>query len=382
MGYLLLALDYPPAVGGIQRYCHELAAALVRRGEKLVVIASDQSGAAEFDAAQPFPTVRVLAESKTGAATALVSAAEKAIEQDLLGEPVQAVLCGKWFPEGVACLLLKRRRGIPFVLMAYGREITLTGGNLMKWLMQRQVVRGASGAWVISEYTGNQVAQRGGARERIANILAAVNPDEFAVDPEKVAELREKLGLTEGEKVLLTVGRLVWRKGHAQVMKALPEIIQQVGPVRYLIAGSGPEEQTLRKLPHGHEVEFLPGVPDEYLPALYALAEVFVMPSRNLPGEPIEGFGLVYLEANLCGTPAVGGKTGGTADAIIDGVTGLLVDPEKPEEIAEALVKLLSEPELARGMAEAGRERIERELTWDHVAERAVRALGDWGLGG
>lgn len=384
MGYLLLGLDYPPAVGGIQRYCHGLATALVRSGVKIAVLASQQPGAEDFDAAQPYPTLRVPAESKTGAVTALVAAAERAVRENLLGEPVRAVLCGKWFPEGAACLLLKRKWGLPYVLLAYGREITLTGGNLMKWLMQRQVARGAAGALVISDYTGEQVIQRGVRATRVAKILAGVNPEEFVVLPEQIATWRERLGLAEGEKVLLTVGRLVSRKGHVQVLRALSEVTARVGPVRYLIVGSGPEEQALRKQAAAWEgqVIFLPDTPDAELPALYALADVFVMPSRDLPGEPIEGFGLVYLEANLCGTPVVGGSTGGTADAILDGETGLLVDPEKPEDIANALVKLLRDPDLAERLARAGRDRVLRDLTWDQVADRTCRALQGWGLGG
>ncbi len=384
MGYLLLALDYPPAVGGIQRYCHELAAALVRRGVKVAVLASQQPGAEAFDAAQPYPTMRVPAESKTGAATALVAAAERAVQENLLGEPVQAVLCGKWFPEGVACLLLKRKWRLPYVLLAYGREITLTGGNLLKWLMQRQVARGAAGALVISDYTREQVIRRGVPGTRVAKILAGVNPEQFAVLPEQVAMWRERLGLAEGEKVLLTVGRLIPRKGHAQVLKALPTVTARVGPVRYLIVGTGPEEQALRKQAAtlGQQVVFLGDIPNGDLPVLYGLADVFVMPSRELPGVPIEGFGLVYLEANLCGTPAVGGKTGGTADAILDGETGLLVDPERPEEIANALVKLIHDPHLAARLAQAGCDRVLRELTWDQVADRTCRALQEWGLRG
>lgn len=384
MGYLLLALDYPPAVGGIQRYCHELAGALVRRGIKVAVLASQQAGAEDFDVAQPYPAIRVPAASKTGSATALVAAAERAIQENLLGEPVRAVLCGKWFPEGAACLLLKRKWGLPYVLLAYGREITLTGGNLMKWLMQGQVARGAAGALVISDYTGEQVIRRGVPATRVAKVLAGVNPQEFTVLPEQVAAWRKRLGLAEAEKTLLTVGRLVLRKGHAQVLRALPRVAASVGPVRYLIVGSGPEEQALRKQAAalGEQVIFLGDVPDGDLPALYALADVFVMPSRDLPGEPIEGFGLVYLEANLCGTPAVGGHTGGTGDAILDGETGLLVDPEKPEEIANALVKLLRDPVLAERLAQAGRDRVLRELTWDQVADRTCRALQAWGLAG
>lgn len=383
MAYVLLALDYPPQVGGIQRYCAELAAALHRRGERVLVIASAQPGDAEFDAGQPFPTRRVPVAGKAQAARALAAAVEQTVRDNVLGEPAAAVLCGKWFPEGAACLLLRRRLRLPYVLLAHGREITLTGGNLMKWAMQRMVARHAAGALVVSRYAGEQVARRGVPRERIANILAGVNPQEFAVAPEQAAALRERLGLAE-EKVLLTVSRLVARKGHEKVLRALPRVQEQVGPVRYLIAGTGPEERRLRELTEQlgltPAVCFLGEVPDADLPALYALADVLIMPSRDLPGEPIEGFGLVYLEANLCGTPAIGGRTGGTADAILDGETGLLVDPERPEEIAEAAVRLLSDRALARRLAVAGRERILRELTWEHVAERAVGALKAWGL--
>ncbi len=383
MAYVLLALDYPPQVGGIQRYCAELAAALHRRGERVLVVASAQPGDAQFDARQPFPTRRVRAAGKAQAARALAAAVEQAVADNMLGEPVAAVLSGKWFPEGAACLLLRRRLGLPYVLLAHGREITLTGGNLMKWAMQRMVARHAAGALVVSRYAGEQVARRGVRRDRIATILAAVNPEEFVVVPEQATALRERLGLAE-EKVLLTVSRLVARKGHEKVLRALPRIQERVGPVRYLIAGTGPEEQRLRDLAQqlglAGVVRFLGEVPEAELPALYALADALVMPSRDLPGEPIEGFGLVYLEANLCGTPAIGGRTGGTADAVVDGETGLLVHPESPEEIAEAAVRLLSDPALARRLAEAGRERILRELTWEHVAERAVGALKAWGL--
>jgi phosphatidylinositol alpha-1,6-mannosyltransferase len=378
----MLALDYPPETGGIQRYCYELAAALHRRGETIMVLASAQPGGEEWDARQDFPCRRVTVTSRTQAATALVSAVEQVLAEDALGEPVEAILCGKWFPEGAASLLLKRRRGLPYAVIGHGRETTLTGGNLMKWMMQRSVLRGAAGGLANSHYTAGQLARRGVPRERLALILAAVAPEEFRPDPAAVVALRERLGLGE-EQVLLTVSRLVSRKGQAQVLQALPRIREQVGPVRYLIVGEGPEAEPLQRLTAQlgleDEVRFLTGVPDGDLPALYALADVFVMPSRDLPGEPIEGFGLVYLEAALCGTPSIGGTTGGTADAILDGETGLLVDPEKPEEIAAACVRLLQDPALAARMAAAGRERILRELTWDHVAQRTIRALADWG---
>ena len=383
MALILLALDYPPARGGIQRYCLELARVLRRQGEQVLVIASAQPQAAALDAAQDFPTLRVSADSRTSAALALVQAAEQAIADDLLGEPVSAVLCGKWFPEGAAALLLRRRLGLPYVVLAYGREVTLTGLNVMKWLMQRTVVRGATGALAISHYTLGQVRRRGLAEGRGAVIYAGVEPAEFQPDPGAVAAWRQRLGLGE-EKTLLTVSRLVSRKGQDQVLRALPQVREAVGPVRYLVAGEGPAAGRLRELAArlglAEAVSFLGEVPDADLPALYALADVFVMPSRDLPGQPIEGFGLVYLEATLCGTPCVGGCTGGTPEALLDGETGLLVDPERPAEIAAALERLLTEPGLGERLVAAGQERLRAQFTWDHVAAGARQALAGWGL--
>ena len=127
-------------------------------------------------------------------------------------------------------------------------------------------------------------------------------------------------------------------------------------------------------------MEFLGEVDDRELPALYQTADVFVMPSRDLYGQPIEGLGLVYLEANLCGLPVIAGDTGGVSDAVVDGETGLLVNPEDPAAIASAIVRLLSDSDLAAQLAAAGRARVLEEFTWERVAERCHRALTDWGL--
>ena len=383
MALILLALDYPPQLGGIQRYCFELARALHDRGVKLLVVASRQEGAEALDAAQPFPTVRIPSVSKTADAMSLVSAVEQVLAEDRLGEPVEAILCGKWSPEGIGALLLKRRTGLPYVLIGHGRETTLTGGNLMKWILQRSVVRGAAGGATNSHYTSGQFARRGLPDERRRVIYAGVQPEDFVPRPEQVEALRARLGLG-AEKIVLTVSRLVSRKGQDQVLRALPAVKAEIGAVRYLIAGSGPEEERLRQLTQELKLEpevlFLPEVSHEELPALYALADVFLMPSRDLPGEPIEGFGLVYLGAQLCGTPVIGGRTGGTSDAIVDGETGLLVNPEQPAEIASALVRLLQDPELGQRLAAAGAERSRQDFTWDRVAERLLAALADWGL--
>jgi len=268
-------------------------------------------------------------------------------------------------------------------VMGYGREMIQTGLNLVKLLMQHLIIRSASGGLAISRYTAHRLRQRGLAAERIAVIYGGVDPEQFVVAQEQAAQLRRQLA-PDDEPVILTVGRLVRRKGHSQVLTALPEIASAVGPVEYVVVGTGPEQQRLQQLAQQHSVseyvQFIGHVDDTQLGALYQAADVFVMPSRDLYGRPIEGLGLVYLEANLCGLPVVAGASGGAADAVLDGKTGLLVNPEKPSEIASAIIRLLSNPQLAAGMGAAGRQRVLNEFTWDEVARRLRAALADWGL--
>jgi phosphatidylinositol alpha-1,6-mannosyltransferase len=188
--------------------------------------------------------------------------------------------------------------------------------------------------------------------------------------------IRDRYGL-DGARVLLTVGRLVERKGHDVVIRALRRVSEAIGPVRYLIAGSGSEERRLRALAAdlgcADEVIFIGHVSDEDLPPLYAACDVFVMPSRALQErDGIEGFGIVFLEAGASGKPVIGGRSGGITDAVLDGTTGVLVNPQDVEEIAEALIRLLRDREDAARMGEEGRRRAEAlRLAWGTEVVRA-----------
>ena len=383
MSIVMLAGDFPPQVGGIQRYCYQLAAALTRAGEQVVVIATDHRQAAEFDASSEVPVVRVAAGSKAQVAMAIATKGVQLIREALLGSEVEVVVAGKWSPEGPAAKLIQWRTGVPYVVIGYGREMTQTGANLLKWVVQSLVIRGAAGGLAISHYTARQLQRRGLKPERIHVIYGGVRVQDFKVGDEETERLRGQLEIGD-HKVLLTVSRLVQRKGHGNVIRALPLIANAVGPVRYLIAGTGPEEKNLRRLADecgvGELIQWLGHVPEEQLPALYHLSDIFIMPSRDLAGQPIEGLGLVYLEANLAQTPVIGGRTGGTGDAIEEGVSGLLVDPESGDEIAAAATRLLSDTRLAARLGMEGRQRVLEKFTWDHVAQRFQLALRDLNL--
>ncbi len=383
MSLIILANDFPPSTGGIQRYLCELAGALHRRGAEVLVVAPDYPGAQAFDAASTVPTMRVAARGRLRTARALAEAAIERIRAAGPAAPVSTIIAGNWWPDGYAAWLVRRRVGVPYVVMGYGREMVQTGANLGKWLMQNLIIRGAAGGLAISHYAASQLSRRGLPTSRVEVIYGGVDPRLFAADDNEVAQLQAQLN-PEGRPLLLTVGRLVQRKGHSQVIAALPQVIEQIGPVRYLIVGTGPEAQSLRKLADGcgvaELVEFLGQVDDQELAALYRAGDLFIMPSRDLYGQPIEGLGLVYLEANLCGLPVIASNTGGIPDAVVHGETGLLVNPEDPGDIAAAIVRLLSDKDLAARLGAAGHARVLREFTWEHVAERCWAALAKWDL--
>jgi len=383
MSLLILANDFPPSIGGIQRYLYELAVALHHRGEEVVVIATEQPQAAEFDATSPVLTLRVPAARRFQAARNLADGATSYIHKGPYEEKVKAIIAANWWPDGYGAWLVRRRTGVPYVVIGHGREMVQTGVNLIKWLMQQLVIRGAAGGLANSHYSAQQLSRRGLPQKRIQVIYGGVDPTQFAAPTTPDELVRRKLA-PNNQPILLTVGRLVKRKGHSQVMAALPQIVREIGPVKYLIVGSGPEEQNLRRLTREYGIEdyvrFLGEVDDRKLSALYRDADVFAMPSRDIHGQPIEGFGLVYLEANLCGLPVVAGDTGGVSDAVVDGETGLLVNPEDPAAIASAIIRLLRDPDLAAQLAAAGQARVLQEFTWEQVAMRCQRALADWGL--
>jgi phosphatidylinositol alpha-1,6-mannosyltransferase len=194
-------------------------------------------------------------------------------------------------------------------------------------------------------------------------------------------QLRRKvLGDRARGQVILTVGNLVERKGHDMVIRSLPAVCQRVPEATYLIVGTGPFKERLDELAAElgvrDRVIFAGRVPDDELPDLYAMCDVFAMPSRTLlASHDVEGFGLVYLEAGACAKPVVAGRSGGIEDAVVDGFTGLVVDPSDVRDIGQALIRLLTDSELRGRLGQQGRDRVEKERTWSILGARVQNIL-------
>jgi phosphatidylinositol alpha-1,6-mannosyltransferase len=189
------------------------------------------------------------------------------------------------------------------------------------------------------------------------------------------------LGGRATDRVILSVGGLVPRKGHDMVIRALPEILRRCPDTTYLIVTSdrrsyGDLDKLARSVGVRERVVVAYDLPTRDLPRIYALCDVFAMPSRDrLELCDVEGFGIVFLEANACGKPVVGGRSGGIADAIVDDVTGLLVDPQDPADTARAIIRLLQDADMACRMGSRGRARVVNQFTWGLVAQRVQEVL-------
>jgi phosphatidylinositol alpha-1,6-mannosyltransferase len=208
------------------------------------------------------------------------------------------------------------------------------------------------------------------------------------VDPERFrplsaaarSEARVRFGLADDVPVVLGLSRLVPRKGFDVLIDAVAGL---TGPVQLVIAGRGRDRTRLEtraaRAGLGDRVRFLGAVTEEELPLLYGCADVFAMLCRDRwGGLEAEGFGVVFLEAAACGVPAVAGRSGGSHDAVVDGVTGLVVESQNIYQVCSAIQRLLDDEGLRRDLGAAARRRAERELHYDHLASRLLPlARGD-----
>jgi phosphatidylinositol alpha-1,6-mannosyltransferase len=193
-------------------------------------------------------------------------------------------------------------------------------------------------------------------------------------------DLRNRLGLSAHQRLILSVGRLNRRKGFDSVIRALPLLNQNGVDAHYVVIGIGEDAAHLRNLVDeqsvAHRVHLLGHVSYEDLPRWYAACDVFAMPNRDIGGDT-EGFGLVFLEAAAAGKPAIAGRAGGTGSAVLDGVTGLRVDGEQVGEVTRALIRLLSSADEAAEMGRNGRQRILEYFTHERRVEQIRRLIAE-----
>ncbi|PSQ60749.1 MAG: glycosyltransferase family 1 protein [Bacteroidetes bacterium QH_10_64_19] len=377
MRLLFVTQDFPPDVGGIQTYSWEVAHRLADRVEHLAVMAPEQPNAAPVDRTVPFSIHRL-----PGRSDLLLLSLLPALPACVWRFRPHVVFHAQWQTVG-ASILARSLFGWPrrIVCAAHGRELLFNPATRYPGLgaaydrLRQTLLHQVDAFLPVSHYTAGLLHERGVPPSRTHVVPNGTDPTRFR--PHDGTQLRQHLDLT-AQPLLLTVGRLVRRKGIDTVLRALPTIIQTCPDVAYVIAGTGPDRPRLERLAACLGVRdrlcFVGDIGHDRLPLYYSAADLFVMPARQDPPD-VEGFGLVFLEANACGTPVVGAATGGIPEAIRDGETGLLVPPDAPGVLADAARRLLANPGLANTLGQQGRERVLNDANWDHVADRLFETL-------
>lgn len=377
MRILLVTPEFPPEPGGIGTHCFEMAKHWSLQVE--VTVVAPRGPAPRSGAGFSFALTEV---QRSGNAFIRLWRVARAVRRILHESPADLIYCGHWRASGIAARLATTglSRKPVYIQAIHGSEVLylLRPGfrntvhkKIFEWVTSTATCMVALGSYQA------QILQRLGVdRERVFTSPEGVDLSLFDdVDRTVVDSLRARLAL-KGKRVILTVGRLVERKGHDVVIRALPAIVEQVPTATYLIVGSGPNEIALRRLVRdvgvgSDRIRFCGRVPAEQLTAYYSLCDVFVMPNREV-GSDTEGFGIVFIEAGACRKPCIGGRSGGSRDAIVDGETGILVDPSSHSEVAKATVTLLNDDGLSSRLGAAARQRIEKELQYVQVANKIL----------
>lgn len=378
---LIVVTHYCPLVGGGQSVYDAYAR---QRPDLFQVLTSSRDyttgkevpGFQEFDRRAPYKITRIaktrpdIGHGKTGLLQRTTGVLEsRRIEQQLVrkiseicaAEDIDIVCVGaaeafSWLP-----VALKENIKKPVIYYAHGEEFSQKAHSDKADRQRRAAIRASNGVVAVSSFTRDLLIKRYGSSPEATKLIN--NGVDFATFATPVPKT---LGIERADTASLTVvatGRMVARKGFDMLVEAWPLILEQVENAKLMLAGKGPMFEPLRErieeLGLGETVHQMGYVSDDVLIELYQSADLFVMPNRTMEDGDTEGFGLVFLEAAAAGATSVGGRAGGATDAILDGKTGLLVDGRDREDIARAVVSLLSDEGKRGEMAAAANKNAE-----------------------
>ena len=361
---LLVTIDFPPTVGGIQSYLRDFVDTL--DPADIVVFAStqDAEAAAAYDAALPYRVIRwprhIMLPTPTTA---------EAMSQIIRELDIDTVWFGAAAPLALMGPAARRAGATRIVASTHGHEV---GWSMLPGARKvlRRIGDSADIVTYISDYTLRRFRRAFGPHPQFRRLPSGVDVDTFRpATPEQRAAVRARYG--EGPLVVC-VSRLVPRKGQDQLIRVWPQVRARRPQARLIIVGSGPHGQTLRRLaaPLADAVVFTGPLPAPELRALLAAADVFAMPARTRGGGlDVEGLGIVYLEAQASGVPVIAGDSGGAPETVTP-ETGLIVDGRSRAELTAALLQLLDDPEQAAAMGRAGRRHAATRWTWDLMGAR------------
>ena len=371
---LLVTNDLGPRAGGIETFVLGLIEGLPK--DSLIIYTSSQKGDKAFDAQllEKFGAVVIRDRAKMLLPTPRIT--RKAVKI-LKQQQIKNVWFGAAAPLALMAGKLRSAGASNIVALTHGHEVWWAKIPILKSLLKK-IIKDVDHLGYLGDFTKGEIAKISNQPQKFLQIAPGIDTEHFAPKSAR-GDLIEKYRL-DGRRVIVSVGRLVHRKGQDELVKAMPKILEQFPDAILLFVGEGPIKQMLfnsaKQLGVLPKVVFAGRVSHHDLPDYICLGEIFAMPVRSrFSGLEVEGLGIVYLEASACGLPVIVGNSGGAVDAVLDKKTGLLVDGTKSDQIADAICELLANPERAKQMGAAGRDWVINNWQLSRWSEKFNKVL-------
>lgn len=371
MKLLLISVDFVPHSDGVSTLSYHYARRLAEKGHNVSVVAPSSKGDQETDCGELFSVCRFPGYS-LGPLRIVPFACFSMLR--ILRQKPDLIMAMNIGYGGLVCLMLKRFIRFRYITFAYAYEFLKSNRCTVWKALYRRIYSKSQLCIAISSYTRDKLISFGVSGHHILTIKPGVKQPLKSVST-------SMHGFTGRYPVLGTCGRLIYRKGHDLVIRALPYLVKQQPDLLYLICGEGKRRANLVRLAYDLGVEdhvrFLGRLSEHELPGFYNMLDLFVLCGReNLSSGHVEGFGIVYLEAAAYGVPSIGTNRGGVPEAIVDGETGVLVEPDSSDALYKAMARLISDPERLRSMGRRARERALSRFSWDRQVDEFEKLLG------
>jgi len=364
MKTLIVTLEYPPAVGGIATYTFNVASNLA--ASDVVVYAPEQKNGEVFDADHPWKTYR---HKPYWLLWPRWIRLYMQLRKIVKAEQITQLHVHHALPVGYAALLIKKFLNISYTVFLHGSDWQLAAQHRLKLKKLAWVLRGARRVVVNSEFSKSSLAARIPYLPEVVVVYPCPHDSFFTPNytKEDVEQLRRQLALG-GKKVLLTVSRMVDRKGHVRMAEAMVEIARREPHAVWLVVGDGPQMPAVVEIIQKNNlqgmVRLIPSQSPEALAKYYQLADVFVLLTHKDTDGVEEAWGTIFVEAAAAGLPVVAGDSGGASEAVQHLETGLVVDALNTQNVVNSIVSLLENPAYAKEMGVRGQKRARQYFQW------------------
>jgi len=366
---LFVTVDYPPLIGGMSEHAYGIVKGLRDQGEEVFVLAPRPDGALRGDSIRS--EERIYRYPLLNSPILRILVLSYFILMLLLRHRIRVVLNNTWSPCGISTYLVSRLLRIHYFIHAHGLDVLEPRRSAFwrSWMIR--VMRHSDRILPVSRFTAEKILRLGIPKEAVTILSNGIDPARW-LESKKSSGLLQRDSL-QGKRIILSVSRLVKRKGHDLILRAVERLSGEFPDLVYLIVGDGPERERLESLAKGLHLDgrviFTGYVKSEDLPAIYSACDLFVLTPAEIRDQgDVEGFGIVFLEAGIMGKAVIGSRSGGIEDAVAHEQTGLLIPSGDQDALEQALRTLLHERAYCSQLGQNGKERVLKDYTWSRVA--------------